>query len=32
MFDGRIVEEGHPEAVFSSPRHERTQQFLAKVV
>ena len=29
---GRIVEEGSPSEVFDSPRHERTQAFLSKVL
>ena len=32
MFDGVIVEEGDPIDVFSNPRHERTKQFLSKVL
>ena len=32
MDDGMIVEEGEPKAVFAAPRHERTQQFLSKVL
>jgi ABC-type polar amino acid transport system ATPase subunit len=32
MDDGAIVEEGKPKAVFADPRHERTQQFLSKVL
>ncbi len=32
MFDGIIAEEGIPVDVFSNPRHERTQQFLSKVL
>ncbi|MFN2590593.1 MAG: amino acid ABC transporter ATP-binding protein [Actinomycetota bacterium] len=32
MDDGRIVEEGEPKAVFESPKHERTKQFLSKVL
>ncbi|MBU6495510.1 MAG: amino acid ABC transporter ATP-binding protein [Acidobacteria bacterium] len=32
MFDGTLVEEGAPAEVFSNPRHERTQQFLSKVL
>ena len=30
MDEGRIVEQGPPEAVFGSPQHERTQSFLAR--
>ncbi len=32
MFDGVIAEEGRPADVFSNPTHERTQQFLSKVL
>ena len=33
MFDhGRIVEEADPETMFTSPRHERTQEFLRAVL
>ena len=32
MDDGRIVEEGPPEHFFSAPAHERTRQFLSKIV
>jgi polar amino acid transport system ATP-binding protein len=32
MFDGVIVEEGDPSNVFSNPSHERTKQFLSKVL
>ncbi|WP_146341046.1 ectoine/hydroxyectoine ABC transporter ATP-binding protein EhuA [Nesterenkonia sp. NBAIMH1] len=33
MFDGgRVVEEGHPEKIFTSPEHERTQRFLSAVL
>jgi polar amino acid transport system ATP-binding protein len=32
MDEGRIVESGPPRDVLSSPRHERTQAFLAKVL
>ena len=32
MDDGMIVEEGEPRTVFAAPRHERTQQFLSKVL
>ena len=31
LADGRIVEEGPPEAVLDHPRHERTQHFLRRV-
>jgi polar amino acid transport system ATP-binding protein len=30
--DGRILEEGPPEEIFSSPREERTQQFLQRII
>jgi polar amino acid transport system ATP-binding protein len=29
---GVILEEGLPEEIFSAPREERTQQFLARIV
>jgi len=29
---GQILEEGPPEAIFGSPREERTQQFLQRIV
>ncbi|MDZ7836426.1 MAG: amino acid ABC transporter ATP-binding protein [Alkalibacterium sp.] len=32
MDDGYIVEQGTPELIFSHPTHERTQDFLAKVL
>ncbi|MEU5792982.1 amino acid ABC transporter ATP-binding protein [Streptomyces sp. NPDC047813] len=32
MADGRIVEQGPPEAVLDAPREERTRAFLAKVL
>lgn len=32
MDGGYIVEEGEPEAVFDNPQHERTQDFLAKIL
>ena len=32
MFDGRIVEAGPPQEIFNRPRHDRTRQFLAKVL
>lgn len=32
MFDGRIVEAGAPQELFNHPRHDRTRQFLAKVL
>jgi polar amino acid transport system ATP-binding protein len=30
--DGRILEEGSPEEIFSAPQEERTQQFLQRVI
>src|SRR5438876_345649 len=30
--DGRIIEEGPPEHFFSAPAHERTRQFLSKIL
>jgi len=32
MDDGYIVEEGRPEEIFNDPQHERTQDFLAKIL
>ncbi len=32
MDDGRVIEEGVPEQLFESPRHERTRLFLSKVL
>ena len=32
MDEGRIIEEGEPEAIFSSPKHERTKSFLARIL
>ncbi len=32
MADGRLLEEGTPEEIFSRPRHPRLQDFLAKVL
>ncbi len=32
MDQGRIVEMGEPEQIFTDPRHERTQLFLSKVL
>ncbi|GAB3629712.1 hypothetical protein GCM10027419_45670 [Pandoraea terrae] len=29
---GVIMEEGPPEQIFSAPRHERTREFLRKVL
>ena len=30
--DGRILEEGPPAVIFSSPREERTRRFLQRIV
>ena len=32
MADGKILEEGPPEEIFTSPKHPRLQDFLAKVL
>ncbi len=32
MDEGVIIEEGEPENIFTSPRHERTKSFLSKVI
>jgi polar amino acid transport system ATP-binding protein len=32
MDDGLVIEEGTPEHFFTSPDHERTQQFLSKIL
>ena len=32
MADGRLLEEGTPEAIFDHPSHPRLQDFLAKVL
>jgi polar amino acid transport system ATP-binding protein len=32
MDDGAIVEQGPPDQVIGQPRHERTRQFLARVL
>ena len=32
MDEGRIVEEGAPAELFDHPRHERTRQFLGRVL
>jgi len=32
MADGLVVEEGSPEQIFTTPRHERTRQFLQSVL
>lgn len=31
MDDGRIIEEGTPESLFSNPQHERTKNFLERI-
>jgi polar amino acid transport system ATP-binding protein len=32
MADGTIVENGPPESILKAPKHERTRQFLARVL
>jgi len=32
LHDGRILEEGSPEEIFSAPKEERTRQFLQRIV
>ena len=32
MDEGRIIEEGTPEAIFNNPQNPRTQDFLRKVL
>ena len=32
MDEGRIVEEGSPQEIFSNPKHERTRTFLRKIL
>ncbi|HHY36432.1 MAG TPA: amino acid ABC transporter ATP-binding protein, partial [Firmicutes bacterium] len=32
MDEGRIVEEGPPERIFSNPQNPRTQAFLSKIL
>jgi glutamine transport system ATP-binding protein len=32
MDEGRVLEEGHPAAIFANPHHERTRQFLSKIL
>ena len=32
MADGTIIEEGPPEHFFENPTHERTKQFLSKIL
>lgn len=32
MADGVVVEEGHPDSVLRDPSHQRTRDFLARVL
>ncbi|MCH6267825.1 amino acid ABC transporter ATP-binding protein [Neobacillus citreus] len=32
LADGNIIEEGHPNEIFSNPKHERTQRFLNQIL
>jgi ABC-type polar amino acid transport system ATPase subunit len=32
MDEGQILEEAPPEILFGSPKHERTKQFLSKIL
>lgn len=32
MDDGRVIEEGTPDEIFSNPKNKRTQEFLSKVL
>ncbi|MBA9028416.1 amino acid ABC transporter ATP-binding protein [Peribacillus huizhouensis] len=32
LADGNIIEEGHPEDIFTNPKHERTQRFLNQLL
>ena len=32
MADGKLLEEGAPEAVFGNPQHPRLKDFLSKVL
>ena len=32
MADGKLLEEGSPEELFTAPKHPRLQDFLAKVL
>ncbi len=32
MADGEIIEEGHPDAFFGAPQHDRTKTFLAQIL
>jgi polar amino acid transport system ATP-binding protein len=29
---GRILEEGHPSQLFTNPKHDRTRQFLQRII
>ena len=32
MGSGKVVEEGHPAEIFENPRHERTHNFLRRIL
>ncbi|MGT2801183.1 amino acid ABC transporter ATP-binding protein [Streptococcus henryi] len=32
MADGHIIEEGHPDQIFTRPKEERTKQFLTRII
>lgn len=32
LADGNIIEQGHPDEIFSNPKHERTQRFLKQIL
>jgi ABC-type polar amino acid transport system ATPase subunit len=32
LVDGKIIEEGTPEAIFKAPKQERTREFLGKIL
>ena len=32
MDDGRIIEEGTPQQIFSNPQNQRTKDFLSKLL
>jgi ABC-type polar amino acid transport system ATPase subunit len=32
MDEGVIVEDGDPEAIFTNPKHPRTQEFFSKIL
>lgn len=32
MADGHVIEEGSPQQIFQSPTHQRTQNFLSRVL